>query len=74
MKDVADKKKDDGLFSFLKRKIKRDTASSLKNAKPEADIEEFQNLSQEQKEFQTMLNNNNVFKLLEEQIELSSKL
>lgn len=69
---MADKKKDDGIISFFKRKIKRDVSSSLKESKFET--EEDANLSKEQKEFQTLLNNNNVFRLLEEQIELSSKM
>ena len=54
LKDVADKKKDDGLFSFFKRKIKRDTSSSLRDSNP-VGLDEIvsMNLSKEQKEFAT---------------------
>lgn len=52
LKDVADKKKDDGLFSFLKRKIKRDVSTSLKESKVDnLDEQANINLSKEQKEF-----------------------
>lgn len=58
---VAAKKKDDGLLKFLKRKIKKDST-----AKDLPENEQQPNLSKEQKQFQTMLNNQNVIKLLDE--------
>ena len=70
---IADKKKDDGLIKFFKKKL---------NIGPDKPIMEevdpleqnFANLDPAQQRYQEHNNSKNVFRLLEDQVELSSKL